>query len=93
MFWIDTFTSQSTFLRYNFSPGSIPSPHKGYAWAINIVLDQYLHLTENVKKSDCKSTILKLGKNWNQFGNTNFVYIKHVKFQKPTFSSNWDIKR
>ena len=25
-----------------------PSPHQGHAWAISLVLDQYLHLTEYI---------------------------------------------
>ena len=33
MFWIDTFTSPSTFLCYNFSFGSIPSPHQVHSIA------------------------------------------------------------
>ena len=39
MFWIDTFTSPSTFLWYNFSFGSIPSPHQVHSIAF---LQQHL---------------------------------------------------
>ena len=39
MFWIDTFTSPSTFLCYNFSFGSIPSPHQVHSIAF---LQQHL---------------------------------------------------
>ena len=48
IFWIDTFTSPNTFLYYNFSFGSIPSPHHVHSCAIIIVLDQYIHLTEYI---------------------------------------------
>ena len=39
MFWIDTFTSPSTFKCYNFSFGSIPSPHQVHSTAF---LQQHL---------------------------------------------------
>ena len=39
MFWIDTFTSPSTFRCYNFSFGSIPSPHQVHSIAF---LQQHL---------------------------------------------------
>ena len=39
MFWIDTFISPSTFLCYNFSFGSIPSPHQVHSIAF---LQQHL---------------------------------------------------
>ena len=48
MLWINTFNSPSTFLCYNFSFGSIPSPHQVHSCAIILVLDQYLHLTEYI---------------------------------------------
>ena len=47
-FWIDTFTSPNTFLYYNFSFGSIPSPHHVHSCAVILVLDQYIHLTEYI---------------------------------------------
>ena len=31
---------------------------------------------------------MKLENNYNQFKNIDFVYIKHVKCEKPTFKSN-----
>ena len=34
MFWINTFTSPSTFLCHNFSVGSIPSPHRVHSCAM-----------------------------------------------------------
>ena len=48
MFWIDTFTSPSTFLHYNFSFGSIPSPYSVHSWTVILLLDQYLHLTKYI---------------------------------------------
>ena len=48
IFWIDTFASPNTFLSYNFSFGSIPSPHHVHSRAIILDLDQYIHLTEYI---------------------------------------------
>ena len=62
MFWIDTFISPNTFLCYNFSFGSIPSPHQVHSIAF---LQQ--HLVGEVKvliQNFLFHRVLHVGEGW-----------------------------
>ena len=62
MFWIDTFISPNTFLCYNFSFGSIPSPHQVHSIAF---LQQ--HLVGEVKvliQNFLFHHVLHVGEGW-----------------------------